>query len=108
MMTVCLPDAEKANGTAVAICPGGGYRHLAMDAEGRDIAHWLNSLGVAGFVVDYRHRGKGYGHPAPLQDVQRAIRTVRADAANGRSTPTDWRDGLFGRRTSGLDRGHAF
>ena len=50
---------------------------VAIDHEGHQVARWLNELGIAAFVVDYRHRGKGYGHPAPIQDAQRAIRTVR-------------------------------
>jgi len=79
-LTIYVPEPAKANGTAVVICPGGGYGFVAMDHEGHQIARWLNSLGVAGFIVDYRHRTKGYGHPAPLQDAQRAIRTVRARA----------------------------
>jgi acetyl esterase/lipase len=62
------------------ICPGGGYGGLAMDHEGHQIGRWLNDNGIAGFICDYRHRGKGYGHPAPLQDAQRAIRTVRSRA----------------------------
>jgi len=79
-LTIYLPDRQKATGTAVAICPGGGYGHLAMDHEGHQIARWFNSMGVAGFIVDYRHGGKGYRHPAPLADAQRAIRTIRARA----------------------------
>ncbi len=79
-LTVYLPPADKAVGAAVVICPGGGYGHLAMDHEGHQVAQWLNSLGVAGIILEYRHRGKGYGHPAPLQDVQRALRTARARA----------------------------
>ena len=71
---------EKPNGAAIVICPGGGYGGLAMDHEGHQIGRWLNEHGIAGFICDYRHRGKGYGHPAPLQDAQRAIRTVRARA----------------------------
>jgi len=77
-LTVCLAPESKANGGAVVICPGGGYGHLATGHEGAAIAEWLNSFGVAGFILEYRHRGKGYGHPAPLDDAQRAIRTVRA------------------------------
>ena len=77
-LTIYQPEEDKATGAAVVICPGGGYGHLAMDHEGYQIARWFNDMGVAGFIVDYRHRGKGYGHPAPLQDAQRAIRTVRA------------------------------
>jgi len=81
-LTIYLPVKEKANGAAVVICPGGGYGFLAMDHEGHQIAQWLNSLGVAGFIVKYRHRnsGAGYGHPVPLQDAQRAIRMVRSRA----------------------------
>jgi acetyl esterase/lipase len=75
-----LPDAGKANGCAIVVCPGGGYGGLAMGHEGHDIGKWLNSLGIAAFICDYRHRGKGYGHPAPLQDAQRAMRLVRARA----------------------------
>lgn len=66
-------------GTAVIICPGGGYNRLAADHEGRVPAEWLNSLGVTAFVLKYRL--KEYGHPAPLRDVLRALRTVRANAA---------------------------
>ena len=76
-LTICLPDKETATGTAIVICPGGGYGHLSMDREGQQIADWLNSIGVAGFILKYRHGGVGYGHPAPLQDAQRAIRIVR-------------------------------
>jgi len=86
-LTIYLPEAEKATGSAVVICPGGGYGGLAIDHEGHQIARWLNSLGVAGFIVEYRHRGKGYGHPAPLQDAQRAIRTVRARASQWKIDP---------------------
>ncbi|HUT95349.1 MAG TPA: alpha/beta hydrolase [Thermoguttaceae bacterium] len=80
-LIVYLPEKEKATGAAVCVCPGGGYGHLAMDHEGDQIGRWFNAMGVAGFIVDYRHRRKGYGHPAPLQDAQRAIRTVRARGA---------------------------
>lgn len=72
--------AEKPTGTAIVICPGGGYGGLAMDHEGHQIGRWLNEHGISGFILDYRHRGKGYGHPAPLHDAQRAIRTVRSRA----------------------------
>ena len=73
------PKVAKPN-AAVVIFPGGGYGNLAMGHEGRDVAKWFNSLGMSAFIVDYRHRGKGYGHPAPMLDAQRAIRTVRARA----------------------------
>ena len=81
-LTIYLPPREKATGAAVVICPGGGYGHLAVDHEGHQIARWLNSFGVAGFILTYRHHnsGAGYGHPAPLQDAQRALRMVRSRA----------------------------
>lgn len=78
LVRVYLPETE-ATGTAVVILPGGGYGGLAMDHEGHQIAKWWNRQGVAGFVVTYRH-GPHYQHPAPLQDAQRAIRYVRANA----------------------------
>jgi acetyl esterase/lipase len=95
-LTIYLPPPEKATGAAVVICPGGGYGHLAMDHEGHQIGRWLNSFGVAGFIVKYRHRnsGAGYGHPAPLQDAQRAIRTVRSRAAEWKIKPD--RIGIIG------------
>jgi acetyl esterase/lipase len=78
-LTAYLSPADKATGTAVVICPGGGYGFLADQHEGKDIARWLNARGVAGFVVHYRIAPR-YHHPAPLQDAQRALRTVRAKA----------------------------
>jgi len=95
-LTIYRPPREKATGAAVVICPGGGYGHLAMDHEGHQIAQWLNSFGVAGFIVKYRHSnsGAGYGHPAPLQDAQRAVRTVRARAKEWNVDPE--RIGILG------------
>ncbi len=79
-LAISLPPKDKANGAAVIVCPGGGYGGLAFGYEGVDIAKWLNDHGVAGFVLKYRHRGTGYGHPTPLHDAQRAIRLVRAES----------------------------
>jgi len=79
-ITISFPAAGKSVGTAVVICPGGGYGTLAMDHEGTQIAEWFNSFGVTAAILDYRHHGKGYGHPNPMLDVQRAIRIVRANA----------------------------
>ncbi|WP_164100476.1 alpha/beta hydrolase [Candidatus Laterigemmans baculatus] len=69
---------------AVVIIPGGGYGHLASDHEGTQIAEWFNSMGVTAGICMYRHRrsGAGYGHPTPLLDAQRAVRTMRAHAAD--------------------------
>jgi acetyl esterase/lipase len=78
-ITVSLATADKATGASVVICPGGGYGMLAKEHEGTQVAEWLNSLGVAGIVLEYR-LGPRYRHPVMLQDAQRAIRTVRAKA----------------------------
>jgi acetyl esterase/lipase len=78
-ITPYLAPAGSANGTAVVVCPGGGYTVLAVDKEGRAVAEWLNTLGVSAFVLKYRL--KEYGHPAPLRDVLRAVRLLRSDAA---------------------------
>jgi acetyl esterase/lipase len=97
-LTVFRPDGP-VNGTAVVVCPGGGYGFLAVDHEGRDVANWLTSRGVMAFVLKYRIANKAPAkppsanplwsnwpqaatplHPGPLLDVQRAIRTVRARA----------------------------
>jgi acetyl esterase/lipase len=77
-LQICLP-ASKAVGTGVVVCPGGGYGGLATDHEGKQVADWLNSLGAAAFILKYR-LGPRYHHPAPLQDAQRALRTVRSNA----------------------------
>lgn len=66
-------------GTAVVICPGGGYGILATDHEGHQVAKAFNQIGVTGVVLRYRHAPK-YRHPIPLGDVQRAIRYVRSHA----------------------------
>lgn len=70
---------------AVVVLPGGGYANLMTSYEGHDVAQWLNSIGIAAGVCEYRTRGrgadgKGYGYPYPLQDAQRAIRYLRAEA----------------------------
>lgn len=74
------PAPSQATGALVVICPGGGYRMLAMDHEGHQVARWLNSQGIAAAVVKYR-LGPRYRHPAPLVDVLRAIRLARSQAA---------------------------
>lgn len=79
-LTVYRAAAAAANGAAAIVCPGGGYRTLASDHEGKQVAEWLNSLGVSAFVLQYRV-GPRYLYPAPLQDAQRALRLVRSRAA---------------------------
>jgi len=82
-----IPAPDKATGTAVVICPGGGYSGLAMDHEGRQIGQWFENIGVSAFVLRYRVPKKGYPHPIPLLDAQRAIRTVRYNAKTWNSDP---------------------
>jgi acetyl esterase/lipase len=84
---------EKATGAAVVVCPGGGYGHLSLEHEGRAVAEWLNSIGVTAFVLKYR-LGPRYHHPAMLQDAARAVRTVRARAAEWGLDPA--RVGILG------------
>ena len=79
-LTVFLPTKSQANGAGVIVCPGGSYTNLAANHEGRQVANWLNSLGIAAFVLKYR-LGPRYHHPIELGDGQRAIRMVRTHAA---------------------------
>ncbi|MEJ2544188.1 MAG: alpha/beta hydrolase [Calditrichaceae bacterium] len=82
-ISVYLPSKGIATGQAVVICPGGGYRVLAYDKEGTDIAKWLNSKGIAGIVLKYRlpiSKSNVITHKSPLLDVQRAIRLTRYHA----------------------------
>ncbi len=67
--------------TAVIVAPGGGYRGLEMNYEGRQVANWFNAAGISAFVLKYR-LGPRYHHPIELGDAQRAIRLVRAHAAD--------------------------
>ena len=74
---------EKATGTAVIICPGGGYSGLAIRHEGLQVAQWFNSFGVTAFVLTYRQPDDAIMENksiAPMQDGQRAIRIVRRHA----------------------------
>jgi len=82
-LAIFLPSKKNATGEAVVICPGGGYRALAYDWEGSDIARWLNSEGIAAFVLKYRLPGGASNitpHKSPLMDAQRAMRLVRLHA----------------------------
>jgi len=89
-LTVFLPFGDKATGTAVLICPGGGYGTLAFDHEGFQIAHWLNDNGIAGIILKYRlpsdliMKDKTTG---PLQDAQEGIRTIRRNASAWKINP---------------------
>jgi acetyl esterase/lipase len=92
-ITGYLPRTVRANTPAMVVCPGGGYQALASNHEGRQVASYLNSLGVAAFVLRYR-LGPRYHHPIELGDAQRAIRLVRSHAADWRLDPA--RIGIMG------------
>ena len=92
-LTICLPTPETATGAAVVVCPGGGYGMLAVDHEGKQVAEWLNSLGVAAFILKYR-LGPRHHHPVMLDDAGRAIRTVVAGREDGASILTRLRSSV--------------
>ena len=92
-VTVFLPRTMNPGTPAVIVCPGGGYVRFAANHEGRQVASYLNSLGIAAFVLRSR-LGPRYHHPVELGDVQRAIRLVRARAASWRIDPA--RIGVMG------------
>jgi acetyl esterase/lipase len=87
-ITVYLPK-DHPNGAAVLIFPGGGYRILAIDLEGTEVAHWLNSIGITAFLVKYRVPDSGPypEHSAALEDAQRAMGIVRSRAADWKIDP---------------------
>jgi len=92
-ITVFLPRTMAQGTPAVVICPGGSYARLASNHEGRQVASFLNSMGVAAFVLRYR-LGPKYHHPIELGDAQRAIRLLRSHAAEWRIDPS--RIGIVG------------
>lgn len=96
-LTVYAPAVDRPNGSAMIICPGGGYVNLATEREGVQYANWLSTLGVTSFVLKYRM--KEFGHPAPLQDILRAIRLVRSRAAEFKINPD--RIGVMGSSAGG-------
>ena len=100
-LTPYLPDPIPQGGTtgpAMVVCPGGGYSHLAPH-EGNDYALWLNQHGVTCFVLKYRLGSRGYRHPAMLNDAKRAVRMVRAHAADWKIDPH--RVGIIGSSAGG-------
>jgi acetyl esterase/lipase len=97
-LTPYWPAPDQASGAAFVVCPGGGYRNLAAH-EGEPFAKWLNSLGIAAFVLKYRLTTDGYHVPAALLDAARAVRTVRAHAAEWGIDPK--RIGMIGSSAGG-------
>lgn len=96
-VTVYLPTS-RVTGTAIVICPGGGYQHLAIDKEGHDVARWLNTIGIAGIVLKYRlpgssaFRGSDLHQVADsihvaLEDAEDAVRLTRTNAAKWHLKP---------------------
>src|SRR6187551_1447399 len=96
-LQVVRPAIDRPNGTAIIICPGGGYGNLSYEREGVQYATWLSHLGVTSFIL--KNRLKEYGHPAPLQDVLRAVRIVRSRAADFKIDPS--RIGVMGSSAGG-------
>lgn len=90
-ITPFLPAADKATGVAVLVIPGGGHRKLCVGHEGENVANWLVEHGIAAFVLKYRlarEEGSKYTiHEHAMADTRRAIRTIRARAAEWRVDP---------------------
>ena len=83
--TLTVYQAQEPNGTAIVICPGGGYGGLAIDPEGHGIARWLNKHGITGIVLKYElPKGRSM---VPLRDAQRALRVARANASEWKLDP---------------------
>src|SRR6185503_16104149 len=85
-ITIYRAPRDKETGTAMLICPGGGYWDLYWELEGEEVAAWLNSIGVTGIILKYRvprRPDEPKGEPArrPLQDAQRAVRLIRSKAS---------------------------
>lgn len=89
-LTIFTPPHGKGNGTALLICPGGGYSHLAYNKEGVNVAEWFNSIGITAFVLKYRlpsdsiMTDKTIG---PLMDAQKAMRVIRSNAEKWNINP---------------------
>jgi acetyl esterase/lipase len=77
-LTILGPRAGTANGSAVIVLPGGAYRGLAADLEGREVADWFTARGFRAFILSYRLTSHGYVLPIPLLDARRAVQLVRA------------------------------
>jgi acetyl esterase/lipase len=93
-LTVYLPPKEKATGTAIVVCPGGGYARLAIDKEGHDIARWLTTIGVAGIVLKYRlpgsMNGTREGFDAAREAAKVAIEDGELAMEVARKRAADW------------------
>jgi acetyl esterase/lipase len=89
-VTVFLPPAGKANGTAVIVAAGGGHRELVFEPEGVEPAQYLASQGITAFALKYRlfrESGSPYKAAHMAEDIRRAMRTVRARAGEWQIDP---------------------
>lgn len=97
-LTPFWPAPGKANGATMLVFPGGGWRVLAPH-EAETYARWLNELGITAFVLKYRLQPAGYHQQEIIQDAARALRTVRANAADWKLDPQ--RIGVIGSSAGG-------
>src|SRR5579883_2283766 len=95
-MYAFLPRARSTS-AAILVIPGGGYENVAMGHEGFQIATWLNAQGMAAFVLDYRVAP--YHYPVEIDDGRRAMRLIRAHAAEYGIDPK--RIGVWGSSAGG-------
>jgi len=104
---VYRPAKDKDTGSAVVICPGGGFNILAYDLEGTEVAEWLNSIGVTAIVLKYRvpFRDPQKRWLAPVQDAQRTMSFVRSKASEWNLDPR--RIGILGFSAGGVTAGYA-
>lgn len=86
-LTILGPRNGTANGSAVIVLPGGAYRGLAGDLEGREVADWFAARGFRAFILSYRLTSHGYVLPVPLLDARRAVQLVRARARDYQIDP---------------------
>lgn len=86
-LTILGPRNGTANGSAVIVLPGGAYRGLAGDLEGREVADWFAARGFRAFILSYRLTSHGYVLPVPLLDARRAVQLVRARARDYQINP---------------------
>ena len=95
--SITVYKADKPNGMAIIMCPGGGYARLAMNHEGHDMAPWLNAQGITYIVLKYRMPNGHY--EVPLSDAEQAIRLVRQHAKEWNIRPD--RSGIMGASAGG-------
>jgi acetyl esterase/lipase len=83
-LTILEPHSGHGNGSAVLVFPGGAYRNLAANLEGRQVADWFTARGFVAFILSYRLASNGYLLPVPLLDARRSPGSALRDAAGSR------------------------